>query len=297
MPDPYQIGLLGTGIMGSAMARQLLQAGHEVTVWNRSLRKARPLADDGARIADSPRDAVTDVDFAITIVADGEAVRSVLARGGGLLDSFRNGTRWLQMSTVGLEDTEEFITEARRRGIPFVDAPVLGTREPAEAGELTVLASSDDQLEAACAPIFEAVASRTMWVGEAGDATRLKLVCNSWVVGLLGVLSETLALADGLDVPAEQFLEAISGGALDAGYARIKGDMMQAREYPASFPLRLALKDSNLIAEAAQRAELDLPTMRGVSELLERAVDAGHADEDMAAAFEAALGEVEATGE
>jgi 3-hydroxyisobutyrate dehydrogenase len=143
-------------------------------------------------------------------------------------------------------------------------------------------------LRGAVEEVVEPVASEVRWVGDAGQATRTKLVCNNWVVGLLGVLSETMAVADGLGVDPTEFLGAIEGGALDAGYAHIKGGLMQEGDYPASFPLRHALKDANLIAEAAREADLELSVLDGVVDLLERGVEAGHGDEDMAAAFETA---------
>ena len=288
MAETYHIGLIGAGIMGSAMARRWLEAGHEVTVWNRSHRKAEALADEGAEVAETAPELARDCDYFVTMVTDGDAVRSILRRGGGLIDHLDRDTVWLQMSTVGDDDVDDFIDIARSRGIDFVDAPVLGTKEPAESGELTVLVGGDERVLGPAEDVFAPIASSTRRVGEAGTATRAKLTANTWVVGLLGVLSETMAVADRLDVDPSVFLESIAGGPLDSGYAHIKGAMMQRRDYPPSFPLRLALKDANLVLEAAERADLELSVLRGVADLLERAAEAGHADEDMAAAFEAA---------
>ena len=286
MTETAHIGLVGTGIMGRAMTRCWLEAGHDVTAWNRTRSKAKPLVDNGATLADTPTDVAREADYWITMVADGDAVRDVLERSEGLSDTLSGGPTWLQMSTVAAADTDDFAALADERDIDFVDAPVLGTKEPAESGDLTVLAAAGDGHRDQLEPIFEPIAAHTRWVGQPGDATRTKLVCNNWVVGLLGVLAETVALAEEIDVDPAHFFESIAGGPLDAGYAHIKGEMMQESDYPTSFSLRLALKDTNLILEAADKVDLDLSVARGVADLLERANDEGWKDDDMAAAIE-----------
>jgi 3-hydroxyisobutyrate dehydrogenase len=288
MGTTYDIGLVGAGIMGSAMARNWLADGHRVTVWNRTRSKAEALAGEGAIVAETAVEAADGCDYLVTMVADGDAVREVIEQSDGLLDALGPEGVWLQMSTIGVDDIEWCLQQATSHGIDLVDAPVLGTKQPAETGELTVLAGADEARLGDAEEVFDSIASTTRHTGGVGSATRTKLVCNTWVVGLLGVLSETMALADGLDVEPSDFLESIAGGPLDAGYAHIKGEMMQTGEYPASFPLRLALKDANLVLDAAEQAGLDCSVVRGIADLLERAAESGHGDEDMAAAFEAA---------
>jgi 3-hydroxyisobutyrate dehydrogenase len=166
-----------------------------------------------------------------------------------------------------------------------VDAPVLGTKQPAEAGELTVLASGPPDAVERCTPLFDAVGTKTVRLGEAGESTRLKLVLNNWIVALVGAIAETVALAQGLGLDPKLFLETIAGGPLDAGYAQVKGKAMIEREFPPSFKLSLALKDARLVGEAAAEASVDLQVAEAAARVFERAVAQGHADEDLAAAY------------
>jgi 3-hydroxyisobutyrate dehydrogenase len=162
---------------------------------------------------------------------------------------------------------------------------VLGTKEPAENGQLVVLAAGPDEALDRCQPIFEGVGQRTLALGEAGEATRLKVVLNHWILTVVEGLAETVALAEGIDVDPRRFLEAISGGPLDSAYAQAKGRLMIGRDFPASFALELALKDAELVREAAARHHLELPLIDAVARQLSRAEEAGHGREDMAATF------------
>lgn len=276
------VAVLGTGIMGSAMARNLLRSGMEVRVWNRTRQKAEPLAADGAGVAESPREAAQGAGILITMLADTAAVERAV--GEGALEALAPGAVWLQMSTVGVEGTRRLQRMALERGVAYVDAPVLGTREPAEAGELVVLASGPEEVRPECEPVFEAIGRRTLWVGPVGAGTRLKLVVNAWITGLLGVLGETFALAERLGVDPSLFFEAVEGGPLDLPYARTKGKMMAEGEYPTSFSVKLARKDVGLVLEAA--GDLRLPVCEAVAYHLDRAAEAGHAEDDMAALYE-----------
>jgi 3-hydroxyisobutyrate dehydrogenase len=195
---------------------------------------------------------------------------------------------WCQSATVGLEGCEALARLAAEAGVTFVDAPVLGTKEPAERGELVVLASGPDEALDRCAPFFEAIGRRTLRLGPAGAGTRLKLVVNNWIVGTIAVLAETVALSEALGVGGERFLDAIDGSAVDMGYAQMKGRMMVEGAYPASMPLAHAAKDARLAAAAARRHELAHVVTHAAAELLERGVRGGCGGDDMAAAFRAA---------
>jgi 3-hydroxyisobutyrate dehydrogenase len=275
--------VLGTGIMGAPMARNIAEAGHRVRAWNRSRAKAEPLAEHGIEVADSPAEAVADAEIVVTMLANGEAVHAVMDEA---LPAIADGAVWAQCSTVGLAWTERLAPLAAERDVPFVDSPVLGTRQPAEAGQLLVLAAGPEDVHDRVQPIYDAIGQRTMWCGTAaGDATRLKLVANSWVVALDAAVAETLALARALGVPGERFFELISGGALDCQYAKLKGTAMLEGNFEPSFSLALARKDVGLILEAASSARLETPVTRGVAEAFDRAIAAGHGEEDMAAAY------------
>lgn len=273
------VAVLGTGIMGAPMAANLARAGLRVRVWNRSRDKAGQV--EGAEVADSPAGAVSGADFVLTMLADGPAVHDVME---GALGSIGGDAVWLQASTVGVEWTGKLAALAEKAGVPFVDVPVLGTKQPAEQGKLVVLASGPEELQERCAPVFDAIGARTMWVGPAGAGSRLKLVANAWVLALTNATAESVGLAEELGVDPNLFLEAISGGTLDVPYAHLKGGAMISREFPLSFATRHAAKDAQLVLDAAGDA-LDLGSVRAALTHLKAAMDAGHGDEDMAALY------------
>ena len=282
------VAVLGTGIMGAPMARHLAKAGLDVRVWNRTLEKAQPLADDGATVCESPAQALRGADFLLTVLADADAVEESVTRDDALAKAATDGSLvWVQTSTVGINGTARLMQLAVDAGVRYVDAPVLGTRGPAEQGALTVLASGPDDLRDVCRPLFEAYGAKTVWVGEGDRATRLKLVMNSWVLALVTATGEAMALAEGLGLDPKRFLDTIEGGPLDVGYAHVKGGMMLKREFPASFPTWGAAKDAGLIAEAAGVAGVRTPVADGARAAMERAVELGYGDEDMAAVWHA----------
>jgi 3-hydroxyisobutyrate dehydrogenase len=277
------VAFLGTGTMGLPMAHNLLSAGFQIRAWNRSREKAEPLRDAGAEVFDEPAEAARGAELIVTMVSDAVAVLDTAA---AALDAVDDGPTWLQMSTIGLEGTDRCAEIAEHAGVALVDAPVLGTREPAQKGELIVLASGPDTQRDRCQPVFDAVGKRTLWLGEAGAGTRLKVVVNSWIVGVVGVLAETIALAQALDVDPQRFFDAVEGGPLDLPYARLKGTAMIERAFDdPAFRLALARKDADLVLAAASEHGLDLPIMEAVAQRMRAAAHDGHGDEDMSATY------------
>jgi 3-hydroxyisobutyrate dehydrogenase len=270
--------------MGSAIARNLLRAALQVTVWNRTRAKAEALATDGATVADTPAEAAGAADVALTMLADWEAVEVAMTGPDGGLAGMRRGTIWLQMSTIGVEATRRAARLAEPAQVVLVDAPVLGTKEPAEQGELVVLASGPERETDACSPIFEAIGNKTVRLDEEpGRGSAFKLVVNTWLIGLVEALSETIALARALDFDPRLFLETISGGPVDVPYAQLKGRMMVEEAFPTSFPVRHAHKDAALVLDAAREHALNLPGLEAALHELEQAQERGHGDEDLAA--------------
>ncbi|MEU2078694.1 NAD(P)-dependent oxidoreductase [Streptomyces sp. NPDC013489] len=292
MTDRPTAGVLGTGIMGAAMARNLLRAGLAVRVWNRTRAKAEPLAADGAYVADTPEEAVRGADVVLTVLHDGPAVlRTMRQAAPGL----RRGAAWVQSTTSGIEEVGEQARLAREHGLVFFDAPVLGTRAPAEAGQLVVLAAGPGEDRQAVEPVLQAVGSRTVWTGEDGAdaaATRLKLVANSWVLAATQATGEVLALSKALGVDPQSFFDVIAGGPLDMGYLHAKAALvLEDRLSPASFAVDTALKDARLIVDAGRRHGVRLDVAAAGAERLARASGQGHGEEDMAAAYFASFEE------
>jgi 3-hydroxyisobutyrate dehydrogenase len=280
------VAVLGTGLMGAGMARSLARAGLAVTVWNRSQDKATAVAGstEGIRVAEDPAAAVAGARVVVTMLFDAGSVGDVMR---SALPAMQDAT-WLQTSTVGIEGAATLARLAEQHGVAMVDAPVLGTKQPAENGQLTVLASGPEALRDAVEPVLAAIGSRTVWVGaEPGAGQRLKLVANSWVLSVNAATAQAVALAGGLDLKPQQFFELIGGGPLDCAYAQLKGRAMIEGRFPAAFPISGAAKDAGLIADALEAAKTDQRLMRAQQELYRAAEDAGHADEDMAAVITA----------
>jgi 3-hydroxyisobutyrate dehydrogenase len=270
-----RIAFIGAGIMGAPMARNLAAAGHEVRIWNRTREKAEGL---GCEVLDAPT--AEGADVLVTMVSDGGAVEAAME---GV--SLARGQVWWQSSTVGVAATERLRELAGEAA--FVDGPVLGTRQPAEAGQLTVLASGRGRER--LGPVFDAVAAKVVDMGdEIGAGTRMKLVLNAWVVTLVEGVAESIALAEGLGLDPQLFLDIIDGAPMDSPYAKLKGRAMIERDFEPSFPLALAAKDAGLVDDAARAAGLDLPLPAAIRDQMAKAIAAGHGDEDMAATIWAA---------
>jgi 3-hydroxyisobutyrate dehydrogenase len=274
------VAVLGAGgMMGLPMARNMARAGLTVRAWNRTAEKAEPLTEDGVTVCGSPAEAAEGAAIVVTMLGDADAV---LAAAGEALGA---GPRlWLQMSTLGIEGTERCAALADEHGAAFVDAPVLGTVAPAEKGELVVLASGPEDVRERADAVFDAVGKRTVWAGEAGTGSRLKLCTNTWILAVVEGAAETLALAEGIGVEPAAVLDALSGGPLDLPYLQMKGSMMIERDFPPSFKLSLAAKDAGLVADAAQAAGLDLPLVEVVRDQMRSAAEE-HGDKDLAATF------------
>jgi 3-hydroxyisobutyrate dehydrogenase len=274
------IAFLGAGTMGAPMALNLVQSGYPVRVWNRTSARAKPLAERGVAVTDTAAEAMRDATVLITMLYDGPSVEEAL---GGSLAELRDGAIWLQMTTVGAEAGRSLQEIADQAGVPMIDAPVLGTRTPAEEGKLTVLASGPDQLRERAAPIFDAIGRRTLWIDGPLGGQRLKLVVNSWILAVTEAVAEAIRLADGLGVDPALFTDAISGTANDLPYAQLKANAIRSHDFTPSFALHNAAKDATLILVAAVEAGVDMSVIEVVRDRLRRAGNAGHGDKDISA--------------
>jgi 3-hydroxyisobutyrate dehydrogenase len=287
--EDLRVAVLGTGIMGSAMARNLVAAGQRTTVWDRSPSATGPLSDAGALVAASPAEAVGHARVVITMLPTAEVVDSVIFA-GGVVPAFAEGAVWAQMGTIGIAATTEIAGRLGqlRPDVRFVDAPVSGSKGPAEAGQLLILASGPAEAAAVVSPAFSAIGRKTVWLGKAGQASRLKLVVNAYMSILIEGVAESLELAGRLGIDTSKLAEAIEGGPLDAPIADAKLHKMEQGDFAPEFPLQWALKDVDLAIGAAGGDTL--PLLAALSHQWQAAVDAGHGREDVSAA-RLALGE------
>jgi 3-hydroxyisobutyrate dehydrogenase len=276
-----KVTVLGTGLMGSGMARSLARAGLDVAAWNRTPDKARALADAGVTVHEDLATAVSEADVVLTMLFDADSVATVIERA---LPSMRENAIWLQTSTVGLDGTARLAELAERAHTAFLDSPVLGTRQPAENGQLTVLVGGPSELRERVAPVHGAIGGRTVWVGERpGDGHRLKLVANSWLLSITAGIAQGVALARGLGIDPSLLLNVISGGPLDSAYAQLKAKAMLEGDFSPAFGLSGARKDSELITAAMRGAGIDPRLMSALHDEFQAAEQSGHGKEDMAA--------------
>jgi 3-hydroxyisobutyrate dehydrogenase len=272
-----RVAVLGTGIMGAGMARSAKRGGLDVVVWNRTRERATPLRADGIEVAGTVTQAVEGADAVLTMLFDTDATLGVKDE---LVSALGPDAVWVQAGTVGPDAAHRLAADVDR----FVDAPVIGTRAPAESGTLVVLASGRPALVEAARPVFDAVGSRVLVVGdEVGQASALKLVVNSWVALIMTATAHSMAFARALGIDPRLFLDAVEGGPTGAPYVRIKGDAILAEDFTTSFSVDGVVKDVGLMVEAGAAAGFPTSLMTTVMDLFERTAAAGHGDKDMAA--------------
>jgi 3-hydroxyisobutyrate dehydrogenase len=274
------VAVLGTGAMGHGMAVSTLRAGIPTIVWNRTAEASRDLAAGGAYVAGSAADAARRAAIVVTMVTDADAVLSI-ARDQGMLAALAPGAIWAQMSTIGVAGTDRIaaMVSAERPDVVLVDAPVSGSRDPAERGELTILASGPAEARSRVAPLFDALGQQTIWVGETGAGTRLKLVNNTWLAFATEAVAASMALARRLGLETGTVVGTLDGGPLVSLWQAAKLHRVAAGEFSAQFALSLALKDVRLALEAAGDGQFG--TLACLADEWQQAIDRGLGDQDL----------------
>jgi 3-hydroxyisobutyrate dehydrogenase-like beta-hydroxyacid dehydrogenase len=282
-----KVAVVGLGAMGSRIARRLLDSGHELVVWNRDPARTAPLTAAGAVAAESPADAARQAEAVITMVSNPDALRDVTEGPAGVGEGLTPPTTLIQMSTVGTEATER-LAAALPADAGLLDAPVLGSVAEAETGTLKIYAAGEEPLVERWTPLLSTLGS-VIHVGPVGAGSAAKLVANAVLVGVIGVLGEALAVAQGLNLPREVAFEVLETTAL-ADQAKRRRPLVESGEYPPRFALSLARKDGDLILEAAASSGLDLRVTEAARTWLADAEAAGLGDEDYSAVLAQILG-------
>jgi 3-hydroxyisobutyrate dehydrogenase len=274
------VAVLGIGAMGHGMAASALRAGLPVIVWNRTVAGTGDLAGLGAQVARTAADAAGRAAIVVTMVTDADAVLSI-ARDQGMLAALAPGAIWAQMSTIGVAgiDRVAAMVSGERPDVILVDAPVSGSRDPAERGELTIFASGPGEARPRVAALFGALGQRTIWVGQAGAGTRLKLVNNTWLAFANEAVAASVALARRLGLPAATVLDALGGGPLVSPWQAAKLQRLADGEFSAQFALSLALKDVHLALQAAGDARFAV--LGCLADEWQQAVDQGLGGQDL----------------
>ena len=276
-PSP-SIAFLGTGLMGAPMCQNLLSAGLPLTVWNRSLTKAEPLAKRGAVVADSPQSAVADADVVITMLSDGPAVSAVMFEQGAA-DAIREGATHIDMSSIGADEAIEHAKRHAERGVRYLDSPVSGGTRGASAGELAIMAGGDAETFAAMQPVFAPLGQATH-VGPNGCGQLAKLANQIIVAITIGAVGEALILAGGGGADRAKVREALQGGFASSRILTEHGQRMVDRAFEPGGPARFQLKDLHNALSAAERLGLDLPITRLLHGLFDDMVQSGKGDMD-----------------
>ena len=275
------VAVLGLGAMGHAFAANLLKKGFRVHGWNRTQARGEDLLDAGLILAHSAAEAVSQAEVVIAMLSDGDTTELVLHEAEPAL---KQGATLCQMGTIGVEKTDALIAffAQTRPDVVFIDAPVSGTKAPAENAQILVMASGDRDRAGAAEGVFAAIGKGTQWLGEAGKSSRMKLVINSWLIGLMQSLAESTRLAEQFGFSTDDLWQVLDGGPLAVPYAKMKLGMIASDDYTPQMHLQWALKDAKLALDASDRS---LPALENIASVWQQAVDAGHGQEDLAVIY------------
>jgi len=265
------------------MAANLLGRGHKLIVYNRTPTKAEPLLVDGAVWADSPATVAEQADTLFTMLSTPDAVRKVALGDQGFLDHLPMGGLWVDCSTVNPSFSRDMAAYAAERKIRFLDAPVAGTKAPAEKGELLFFVGGDPSDVDACRPLFDAMGRQVIHVGGHGMGTSLKMVFNLLLGQAMLAFSEAIALGQALGIPRDQLLEMLVGSAVVAPFIAGKRAKIEAGDYQADFPLQWMRKDLQLAAQTAYEAGVSAPAVNLAKEVYALAMASGWAEADFSA--------------
>jgi len=278
-----RLGWVGLGNMGIPMATNLIKAGFELTVYNRTKEKANELLELGASYKETPKEVTENVDVVITMVADDQAVREVFTREDGVLAGLSSGKIVVDMSTISPYTSKKIASLCGAKDAKVLDAPVSGSVAPAKAGELVVLVGGDKDTYETCKPIFDVVGKASFYLGENGAGSNAKLAINSMLGIYIQGLAETVLFAEKAGVPRETMLEIIKLSAVGAPIANIKTPGIIQDQYPAAFALKHATKDLRLATEKAEEMDIQFPLIEKAFATYNGALQSGMGDLDLMA--------------
>ncbi|MFH8134472.1 NAD(P)-dependent oxidoreductase [Pantoea osteomyelitidis] len=283
MSQQPTVAVLGLGAMGHAFAANLLKKGFTVHGWNRTRARGEDLENAGLKLAEGPEQAVADAEVVIAMLADGNITESVFKQ---IEKSLKQGAIVCQMGTIGTEKTDALIAHlaSARPDVIYIDAPVSGTKAPAENAQILILASGDKEKAQALEPVFAAISKGAQWLGEAGAGSRMKLVINSWLIGLMQSLAESTRLAEEFGFSTDDLWKVLDGGPLAAPYAKVKLGMIESGDFTPQMHLIWALKDARLALDAANHSQL--PALKNIADLWQQAVDAGYGEQDLSVIYQ-----------
>lgn len=280
------IAFIGTGIMGSAMAANLMAAGHTLTVHNRTQSRAESLVEKGASWADTPAAAVADAEVVITMLSKPDAVEATaLDQSTGFLPHMQPGAIWMDSSTVNPDFSRRMAAAATEHNVRFLDAPVAGSKVPAQTGQLVFIVGGPADAVETCRPLFDIMGSKVIHVGDHGMGNALKLVVNHMLATSMLAFAEGLVLGEALGVNREQIMNTLIGGPVTAPFIAGKRAKIEGDDYSPEFPLRWMQKDLAMAAEMAFQTQTAMPMSNAAKELYQLAARAGYAEDDFSAIY------------
>ncbi len=276
------VAVLGLGAMGHAFAANLLKKGFTVYGWNRTPGRGEDLQSHGLQLCNDAALAVADASVIIAMLTDGAATQAIIR---AIAPSCPQGATFCQMGTIGIQETAESIAllHALRPDMLYLDAPVSGTKAPAENAQILVMASGDQTRAGAAQQVFDAISRGTQWYGEAGNSQKMKLVINAWLIAMMQGVAESMQLAKQFGFTPDQLWETLEGGPLAAPYVKVKLEMIRKEDYTPQMQLQHALKDARLALENAPQGTM--PMMSDIAALWEKAAQNGLAERDLAAVY------------
>eukprot|EP00252_Welwitschia_mirabilis_P014863 TRINITY_DN32914_c0_g1_i1.p1 TRINITY_DN32914_c0_g1~~TRINITY_DN32914_c0_g1_i1.p1 ORF type:complete len:294 (+),score=80.86 TRINITY_DN32914_c0_g1_i1:106-987(+) len=280
-----EVGFLGLGIMGKAMAENLLKNGFSVTVWNRTLPKCEELVGKGASLGTTPAEVVRKCKYTIAMLADPHAALSVVFNKDGVLEQMSPEKCYIDMSTVDADTSKKIGKAIIEKHGRYLEAPVSGSKKPAEDGQLIILAAGDKTLNDEITPVFNVLGKRTFFLGEVGNGAKMKLVVNMIMGSMMNALSEGLALADKSALSEETLLNILDLGAIANPMFKLKGPSMIQDKYPPAFPLKHQQKDMRLALALGDEAGVSMPVAAAANEVFKSARTAGFGDHDFSAVY------------
>lgn len=276
------VAVLGLGAMGHAFAANLLKKRFTVYGWNRTPGRGEDLQPNGLQLCNDAALAVADASVIIAMLTDGAATQAIIR---AIAPSCPQGASFCQMGTIGIQETAESIAllHALRPDMLYLDAPVSGTKAPAENAQILVMASGDQTRAGAAQQVFDAISRGTQWYGEAGNSQKMKLVINAWLIAMMQGVAESMQLAKQFGFTPDQLWETLEGGPLAAPYVKGKLEMIRKEDYTPQMQLQHALKDARLALENAPQGTM--PMMSDIAALWEKAAQNGLAERDLAAVY------------
>ena len=273
-----RVAFLGLGIMGLPMAVNLVKAGHDVTVWNRT-----PKTVDGVRVAATPAEAAQGAEVVWLCVSDTKAVESILFGQNGVQNALTEGMIVVDSSTIAPAATSQFAERVQARGARYVDAPVTGSKIAAQSASLIFMVGADDESLARLDPLFKAMGKQVFHMGETSKGQATKLAMNLQIALIYEGFAEALTLAAKLGVDIDRMMPLVQASMVRSGVVDYKAPFIMKRDFSPNFPLRLMLKDIHLALDAAKESRVRLPGLEAVNDIYEMAAEDGHQDLDYAA--------------